>query len=145
MKNNERIAQPVDKSLSSLLELLFAPEFYNGFNPKNFPPYNIIKVSNDDSEGSDPVLYRIDIAVAGYHRSRISVSICDNILNVIAHDDDLGEPHEIVYRGISNRSFRLKFKLNSGVVVDRTVMRDGILSIGLKKENCQKITEIEIE
>jgi HSP20 family molecular chaperone IbpA len=137
---NERNIPSIDKSLGNFLEALFAPEFYSAFNPKNFPPYNITRITGEDSSSDCDDVYRVDIALAGYAPHRLSVSLDGNVLYVTASDSFEDSSNiEVLYRGISSRAFELRFKLNIGIQVDNVRFENGILSVILKKGKPNRI------
>lgn len=142
---NERNIPSIDKSLGNFLEALFAPEFYSAFNPKNFPPYNITRIPVEDSTNNSDDVYIVDIALAGYSPDRLCVSLDGNVLYVTANDCfDSISSHEVLHRGISNRPFELRFKLNVGIQVQEVKFLNGLLSIYLQKGKKQRI-EYKIE
>lgn len=134
---NERLPI-VDKSFCDILELLFTQEFYRNFNPKNYPPYNIVTINDESQAASGSCLYRIDVAVAGFSTDNIAVSVDnDNTLlisgAIIKYDD---KKTTFIHRGISQRPFHLKFKLSPDVIVmtDDVCLNDGILSVSLTRK-----------
>lgn len=136
MENYEHLPT-ISKSICDYLELLFAPEFYRGFNPKNYPPYNIVQLSSITPQVCGEVLYRIDIAVAGFNSNDITIELNSDNSLVISAAKIKRENTVYVHRGISGRSFQLKFKLSLDVVVvvDDVVLENGILSIPMKRKD----------
>jgi len=98
---------------------------------ENYPPYNIIKESEDS--------YVIELAVAGFKQDDIEIEIEKNQLTVSSVQqpkdvtEDKVEP-EYLHRGISARSFARSFTLADHVEVDGASMKDGILSIKLHRK-----------
>ena len=90
----------------------------------NFPPYNVIK-SSDDS-------YLIELAVAGFNKEELSIEFKDSILTVKG-DNTTRQELEFVHKGISERNFVRTFKLAEYVEVSSAKLEDGILRVGLFK------------
>jgi molecular chaperone IbpA len=87
-----------------------------------FPPYDIIKHSNED--------FSIKMAVAGYTKDNIKVELNSGKLTVSGSLDKLN--HEYIYKGIAERDFSRLFTLADTVEVSGVTLSDGILLIGLK-------------
>ena len=72
----------------------------------NYPPYNIVQISEDE--------YEISLAVAGFGLNNLSVTKDKNFL-VIEGKEYQDDCEKIVpnylHKGISNRDFRREFKL----------------------------------
>lgn len=138
MESHEHLPT-VSKSICDYLELLFTPEFYRGFSPKNYPPYNIIRVSGGTPQICGESLYRIDVAVAGFTDADIAIELDSNNTLVISAAKVKGklDNTNYIHRGISNRAFQLKFKLSQDVVVvtDDVTLVDGILSVTMKRKD----------
>jgi molecular chaperone IbpA len=98
-------------------------------NQSNYPPYNILKQSDND--------FSIEIAVAGFREGDISISVEKNILTVKGQQletvDEEGKTTEYLHRGISARDFVRTFTLADHVEVVGAVNQHGILSINLKR------------
>lgn len=135
---NER-SPVIDKSIYDILELLFTQDFYRNFNPRNYPPYNIIHIEDDAQAGGGNGLYRIDVAVAGFSASDIAVNVddCNTLLISGAKIRSNEKGKTFIHRGISQRAFQLKFKLSPDVevMVSDVVLEDGILSVGMRKKD----------
>lgn len=86
----------------------------------SFPPYNIEKV--DDTH------FNLSMAVAGFSKSDIEISIQDGILTIIG-DNVNGDDREYLYKGIAGRSFRRSFALNDGLEVTGSELINGMLMI----------------
>ena len=90
----------------------------------NFPPYNVIKSSEDS--------YLIELAVAGFNKEELSIEYKDSILSVTG-DNTTRQELEFVHKGISERNFVRTFKLAEYVEVSSAKLEDGILRVGLFK------------
>jgi len=93
--------------------------------PDNWPPFDSIKISDDQ--------YRITMAVAGFTRDDLQISLQDNMLTVSGErrTDHIGE---VLHRGIANRPFTRRFELAEHMQVVGADLRDGLLVIDLKRE-----------
>ena len=92
----------------------------------NYPPYNIVKHSDDK--------YTIEIAVAGFSKDEIGVEIKENTLLIESASRPEGDDDkEFLHKGISNRSFKKAFNLAEYVIVQGASFKDGILSIELER------------
>ena len=98
----------------------------NDVSNTSYPPFNIVKKSNDD--------YRISIAVAGLSEKDIKVEVHQNQLLVTAKKSDEGNGVEYLHRGIAERGFARKFYLADHIVVTQAACEDGMLHIDLKRE-----------
>ena len=70
----------------------------------NYPPYNILKLSE--------TLYRISIALAGFSKNDIELTIESNILNIRSIKFSKRDTNEYLYKGIANRAFEKKFQID---------------------------------
>ena len=93
-------------------------------NTDTYPPFNIIK---EDAEK-----FKIEMAVAGFDRSEIEVTVADGILSIKSVKENKNDDDKI-YRGISYRKFHKKFTLAEDVVVKDASLICGLLTIKLEK------------
>ena len=109
---------------------------------KGYPPYNIERLPQNN--GASEVL-RITIAVAGFQRQDLEITIEDNQLNIRGRSKD-DEPRDYLHRGIAGRQFQRAFVLADGMdVIDATLV-NGLLIINLKRpEPSSIIRRIEIK
>jgi molecular chaperone IbpA len=92
----------------------------------SYPPYNVKKFD----DGS----WRIDLALAGWRKEEIDVTVKDRTLTISSNYDPTDEDIEeakVVYQGISQRKFTTNFALAEHVEVEAAEMTDGILTIHL--------------
>jgi len=99
---------------------------------ENYPPFDLIKLGDND--------YRIELAVAGFKPDELDITAQQNVLIVTGrkkdedeHGNSLGA-NNYVYRGIATRSFERRFALADHIQVRGADMKDGLLSIELKRE-----------
>jgi molecular chaperone IbpA len=92
-----------------------------------YPPYNIEKLAED--------AYRISMAVAGFSRDELELTVQDNVL-VIVGKADKGEEAErqFLHRGIAKRAFERRFQLADTIKVTGAGYHDGLLNVELKRE-----------
>ncbi|WP_086999810.1 Hsp20 family protein [Rhizobium sullae] len=90
-----------------------------------WPPYDIVKAGEDD--------YRITMAVAGFGEDDLSVAHERNVL-VIAGTKAEKEDAQYLHHGIAGRSFERRFELADHVKVLGASLKNGLLSVELKRE-----------
>ena len=107
---------------------------------EGYPPYNIERLA----EGGAEVL-RITLAVAGFRRQDLEITIEDNQLNIRGRIKD-EETRDYLHRGIAGRQFARAFVLADGMdVIDATLV-NGLLIINLRRpEPSSVIRRIEIK
>jgi HSP20 family molecular chaperone IbpA len=109
---------------------------------EGYPPYNIERLPQTD--GSSEVL-RITIAVAGFQRQDLEISIEDNQLNIRGRTKDDGA-RDYLHRGIAGRQFQRAFVLADGMDVTDATLVNGLLIINLRRpEPSSIIRRIEIK
>jgi molecular chaperone IbpA len=96
----------------------------------NYPPYNIVKHSED--------AFAIELAVAGFREGDINITLEKNILTIKGQQteslDELEKEVEYVHRGISARNFDRTFTLADYVEVLGAKAENGILTIELERQ-----------
>lgn len=92
-----------------------------------YPPYNIERVTHP-SEG--PETLRITLAVAGFTREQLEVTVEDSQLVVRGRQED-DKSREYLHRGIAARQFQRTFVLADGIEVRSADLADGLLVIDL--------------
>ena len=108
-----------------------------GGQSNSFPPYNIKKL---DAEN-----YEIQIALAGFSKSELDITVEDGNL-VVKGEQDKSED-EFLHKGIAERNFTRTWALADDVKVTGSKLKDGVLSISLVHEipEEKKPTSIEIK
>lgn len=93
-----------------------------------YPPYNIEKLAED--------AYRISMAVAGFGRDELELTVQDNVLIVIGKAEQKAEDAErqFLHRGIASRQFRQTFNLAEYVKVTGAQLQNGLLIVELVRE-----------
>ena len=109
---------------------------------EGYPPYNIERLPQTDGEAE---VLRITIAVAGFHRDDLEITIEDNQLTIRGRTKEEGA-RDYLHRGIAGRQFNRAFVLADGMdVIDATLV-NGLLIINLRRpEPSSVIRRIEIK
>ena len=91
-----------------------------------FPPYNLIKVDDDH--------YTVEIALAGYKKEDIEVTVEKDLLIVksVEKEEDKGE--EVLHQGIAKRLWTQRFVLGEWMEVKEATLKDGLLTIKVERE-----------
>jgi molecular chaperone IbpA len=88
-----------------------------------YPPYNIKRI--DDTK------YVIELAVAGFAKSDVEVTLEGNKLVVKGVANDEESPENYLFKGIANRGFTREFTLADKVEIENAELINGMLKIGL--------------
>ena len=116
---------------------LFNDPFFIGFNrdlarlnsahqtnSQSYPPYDILKLDEDT--------YRLSIAIAGFTKDDIDVSV-DNGTVVIKGEITEVVDAEVVHKGIASRKFARSFALGEYMEVTGADLKDGMLNISIDR------------
>ena len=117
---------------------LFRDPFFIGFNreverlnnihreatAQSFPPYNIVKVDEDS--------YRVSLAVAGFDKKDIEVSV-DNQTLIVKGEITVEETGEVLHKGIAGRKFTRTFALGEYMEITGAEIKDGMLHIDIER------------
>ena len=107
----------------------------------NYPPYDILK-TNEHS-------YVIELAVAGFSKKDIAVTVENGVLTVESDREGNAESsgQEIIHRGISKRYFKKSFSISDDVEIRGAELKDGLLRISMEKiiPESRKRKEISIK
>jgi molecular chaperone IbpA len=121
--NAHRHALGADRIITRILDSI---ENQNGQHG-NYPPYNIIKLSETETE--------VQVAVAGFNISELEVKIENGLLVISgekAFNEDTTEVN-YVHHGISARKFIRTWTLADNVEVLDANVRDGILNVRVQR------------
>jgi len=91
----------------------------------NYPPYNLVTVSNVES--------RLELALAGFKKKQVNVYTQDGKLFVEGQREDGETNNDYVHRGVAQRSFTRSWTLSDETEVRSVTFEDGLLSITLGK------------
>ncbi|KAA2237337.1 Hsp20 family protein [Salinarimonas soli] len=100
-----------------------------------YPPYNIERLVRTEAE---PDRLRITLAVAGFTRDQLEVTLEDNQLIVRGRQVDDKTRH-FLHRGIAARQFQRAFLLAEGMEVLGADLSNGLLSIDLARPEPERI------
>ena len=107
-----------------------------------YPPYNIERIAASCEER--PELLRITLAVAGFSRDQLDVTLEDNQLTIRGRQED-DKSREFLHRGIAARQFQRTFVLAEGIEVRAAELNNGLLEIDLVKLEPERfVRRIEI-
>ena len=106
-----------------------------------YPPYNIERLPRD---GQNPERLRITLAVAGFTRDQLDVSVEESQLVIRGRQQD-DKARQYLHRGIAARQFQRTFVLCDGMEVMGADLKNGLLSIDLIRPQPERIVKtIEI-
>lgn len=111
-----------------------------GKGSDGYPPYNIERISAE--AGSE--LLRITLAVAGFKREQLEITLEDKQLVIRGRQED-DKSREYIHRGIAARQFGKTFVLADGIEVKSAELSNGLLCIDLvRREPDRLVRRIEI-
>ncbi len=117
---------------------LFKDPFFIGFNRElnrlnhvhntatrqSYPPYDLLKLDEDT--------YKLSLAVAGFSKDDISVSVDNGTLIIKGEITEVLDA-EVVHKGIAARKFVRSFALGEYMEVTGAEMKDGMLHINVDR------------
>jgi len=116
---------------------LFNDPFFIGFNrelgrlntahktnSQTYPPYDLLKLDEDT--------YRISLAIAGFSREDINISVDKGTLIIKGELVEVVDA-EVVHKGIAGRKFVRSFALGEYMEVTGAEMKDGMLHINVDR------------
>ena len=118
--------------LANLLEAAAKTE-----GPTGYPPYNIESVGDN--------AYRVEIAVAGFKAEELDIQLKEDLLTVTGRKAANDEGRRYLHRGLAERNFERRFQLADYVIVTSADLKDGLLSIALKRELPESLKPRKIE
>ena len=93
-------------------------------NGTNFPPYNIIAVSDDEQ--------RLELGLSGYNKEDLEVSVENKVLTIRYVSDTKEENVQYIHRGLAKRNFARSWELGKYAEVGEPTFRDGLLSVPVR-------------
>ena len=93
-------------------------------NSQTYPPYDLLKLDEDT--------YRISLAVAGFSRENIDISVDNGTLIIKGEIVEVVDA-EVVHKGIAGRKFTRSFALGEYMEVTGAEMKDGMLHINVDR------------
>ena len=116
---------------------LFNDPFFIGFNrelsrlntahktnSQTYPPYDLLKLDEDT--------YRISLAIAGFSREDINISVDNGTLIIKGEIVEVIDA-EVVHKGIAGRKFVRSFALGEYMEVTGAEMKDGMLHVNVDR------------
>ena len=119
------------------IQSIFNDPFFLGFNDQfvrwesnkkttsQFPPYNVKKVDEDN--------YVVELAVAGYEREDIDVTVDKDTL-IIKSERENDDKADYLHKGIAGRNFTQTFTLGEYMTVKSASLENGLLSVKIERE-----------
>ena len=89
----------------------------------NYPPYNLVQVSNVES--------RLELALAGFRKDEVNVYTQDGKLFVEGQKEDKETKTNYLHKGLAQRSFTRSWTISDDTEVRSVAFEDGLLSITL--------------
>ena len=90
---------------------------------KNYPPFNLVQVSNVES--------RLEIALAGFKKKEVNVYTQDGKLFVEGQKEDKETETNYLHKGLAQRSFTRAWTVADDTEVRSVDFEDGLLTITL--------------
>jgi len=116
---------------------LFNDPFFIGFNrelgrlntahktnSQTYPPYDLLKLDEDT--------YRISLAIAGFSKEDINISVDNGTLIIKGEIVEVTDA-EVVHKGIAGRKFVRSFALGEYMEVSGAELKDGLLHINVDR------------
>ena len=98
----------------------FLAEFNRLTTSTNYPPHNLIQVSDDE--------IILELAVAGFKKDEIVMEEHEGLVTIKGEKKDSSE-RDYRHRGIAARSFIQNFRLYNYFKVGSAILEDGILTV----------------
>ena len=114
-----------------------------------YPPYNIERLqpgapAASGTNGTGVEVLRITLAVAGFGRDHLDITVEDKQLLIRGRQSD-DKDRDYLYRGIAARQFQRTFVLADGIEVRSADLANGLLSVDLVRHEPERlIRTIEI-
>ena len=90
---------------------------------KNYPPFNLVQVSNVES--------RLEIALAGFKKKEVNVYTQDGKLFVEGQKEDKETETNYLHKGLAQRSFTRAWTVSDDTEVRSVDFEDGLLTLTL--------------
>ncbi len=106
-----------------------------------YPPYNIERIERGEGR---PEVLRIILAVAGFTREQLEITVEDSQLQVRGRQEE-DKSRQFLHRGIAARQFQKTFVLADGIEVKSADLANGLLTVDLvRHEPDRLVRRIEI-
>jgi molecular chaperone IbpA len=97
---------------------------HNTANKQSYPPYDILRLDEDT--------YKISLAVAGFSKEDVDVSVDNGTLIIKGETVEVVDA-EVVHKGIAGRKFTRSFALGEYMEVTGADLKDGMLHISVER------------
>ncbi|MEL0190574.1 MAG: Hsp20 family protein [Candidatus Poseidoniales archaeon] len=95
-------------------------------NGTNYPPYDIVKISEEEQH--------LVLALAGYSKEDLEVSVENKVLTIRSISDTTDDSVQYLHRGIAKRNFTRSWELGKYAEVGTPQFLNGLLSVPVKVE-----------
>jgi HSP20 family molecular chaperone IbpA len=102
-----------------------------------YPPYNIERIVGENGR---PERLRITLAVAGFTRDELDITVEENQLAIRGRQHD-EQTRQFLHRGIAARQFQRTFVLADGIEVLGADLKNGLLSIDLARPEAERVVK----
>ena len=107
-----------------------------------YPPYNIERIA---ASGAEPEKLRITLAVAGFSKEQIEVTVEESQLTIRGRQQEEDKQREFLHRGIAARQFQRSFLLAEGMKIIGAELAQGLLSIDLIRPQPERVVVRKID
>ena len=94
------------------------------YEAQNYPPYNLVQVSEDES--------RLELALAGFSQDEVKVYTEKGYL-VIEGQKESSDGREYIHRGLATRSFTRSWSISEDTEVSDVNFENGLLVVTLAR------------
>jgi len=94
------------------------------YEAQNYPPYNLVQVSEDES--------RLELALAGFTNDEVKVYTERGNL-VVEGSKEKTDGREYIHRGLAQRSFTRSWTISEDTEVTDVTFENGLLSVTLSR------------
>ena len=92
-------------------------------NQQNYPPYNIVKVDDEN--------FVIELAIAGFDKKEVNVELEKNVLKIEGKSKD--DDKDFIHKGLASWSFVIQFTFGDDLVFCGGKLENGVLKVELKR------------
>ena len=104
----------------------YLDRFFNSpMQTSNYPPYNLVQVSNHES--------RLEIALAGFKKDEVKVYTEFGKLYVEGKNEKSEDVGEFLHKGLAQRSFERVWQITDDTEIRSVSFEDGLLTVDLGK------------
>jgi len=123
MNNNTLVnLEALSRALIGFDTMFINRKYANSPTTTNYPPHNVIKTEEN--------AYIIQVAVTGFGKHEIHVSVEDEILIIRGESNIIGyEESQYIFRGLASRDFVKEFPLAEHMEVTGAIIENGLLTV----------------